>query len=119
MAWNLIIRELQVCWRPTGLRPTLTASSLLDLFSLSSFPYMGAQERFVIFGGQTSAARRLSASSARSLLPPDVGLLLHGRHLVLDFSARPFDTIEFSRMVGLADQIAGRLPPPPGDEESS
>jgi len=49
----------------------------------------------------------------RSLLPPDVGLLLHGRHLVLDFSDRPFDAIEFGRMLALADQLAARLPVPP------
>ena len=110
-SWNLLIRQLESNWRPTGLRPTHAAASVLDLFSLSSFPAMGSTERFVAFGSDSAAARALSKSMARSLLPADVGLLLHGRHLVLDFSTRPFDTIEFSRMLALADQLASRLPP--------
>jgi len=71
---------------------------------------MGAQERFVIFGTDSATARRLSASPIRALLPPDVGMLLHGSRLVLDFSNRPFDAVEFSRVIVLADQIANRLP---------
>jgi hypothetical protein len=47
------------------------------------------------FGQDPVAARRLAASSLRTLLPKDVGLLLSGKHLLLDFSTRPFDTIEF------------------------
>ena len=108
--WNVLIRQLESSWRPTGLRPTHAAASVLDLFSLSSFPAMGSTERFVAFGSDSAAARALSKSMARSLLPADVGLLLHGRNLVLDFSTRPFDTIEFSRMLALSDQLASRLP---------
>jgi hypothetical protein len=30
--------------------------------------------------------------------------------MVLDFSRRPFDTIEFDRMLGLADHLTAHLP---------
>ena len=46
------------------------------------------------------------------LLPADVGLLLYGPRLVLDFSGRPFDTIEFERMIVVAKQIVDHLPLP-------
>ena len=73
-------------------------------------PAPRAGERFTIFGSDSAAAAALSASSARALLPPDVGLLLHGNELVLDFSDRPFDSIEFERMLVIADQIVSHLP---------
>lgn len=111
VTWNLLIRSFGGEWPPTGLRPTNAAASALDLFSLSSFPTLAGTERFIAYGTDSSAARVLSKSMLRSLLPPDVGLLLHGGHLVLDFSGRPFDTIEFGRMLSLADQLANHVPP--------
>jgi hypothetical protein len=112
--WNVLTRDLETAWPPTGLRPANATASVLDLFSLSGFPTLGATDRFVAYGTDSSAARVVSKSMLRSLLPPDVGLLLHGRHLVLDFSDRPFDAIEFGRMLALADQLAARLPAPTG-----
>ena len=112
VVWNALVRQIEPQWRPTGLRPAHAAASLLDLFSLSSFPTLGATDRFVAYGTDSAAARAVSKSMLRSLLPADVGLLLHGRHLVLDFSTRPFDAIELSRMIALADQLAAHLPPP-------
>jgi hypothetical protein len=109
--WNVLIRRIETPWKPTGLRQALSTSSVLELFSLSSFPLLGPSDRFVMFGTDPTAAAALSASSARALLPPDVGLLLHGQHLVLDFSSRPFDAVELNRMRALAAQIAGHLPP--------
>ena len=108
--WNLLIRELPAEWPPTALRPANATASVIDLFSLSSFPTLGSTDRFVAYGTDSSAARALSRSMLRSLLPADVGLLLHGRQLVLDFSDRPFDVIEFGRMLALADQLVTRLP---------
>jgi hypothetical protein len=112
VVWNLLIRRMELPWHPTGLRPTGAHASALDLFSLSSFPLLGTTERFTIFGTDSAAARALSASMTRSLLPPDIGMYLHGNHLVLDFSDRPFDEIEFNRMLSLADQISQKLPAP-------
>ena len=109
--WNVLVRTLEsAAWTPTGLRPVITKASVLDLFSLSSFPGMGEVERFVIFGVDSAPARILSRSEARALLPPDVGLLLAGNQLVLDFSTRPFDAIELGRMAALAEQLVTRLP---------
>lgn len=112
ITWNILVRRIGSSWTATGLRPTAARRSLLDLFSLSSFPSMGANERFTIFSGDSAAARALAGSMSRSLLPPDIGLLLSGSHLVLDFSQRPFDEIEFSRMIALAEQLGEKLPSP-------
>jgi hypothetical protein len=110
MMWNVLIRQVEANWPPTALRPTAKDHSLLDLFSLASYPSMIASERFVIFGADSAAARALSKSSLPALLPPDVGLLLHGRNMVLDFSDRPFDTLEFDRMLALANSLVSHLP---------
>ena len=110
--WHALVRDIETTWQPTGLRPAPAATSLLDLFSLSSFPLMGETQRFVVYGTDSAPARRLSKSNLRGLLPPDIGLLLHGQRLVLDFSERPFDTIEFDRMIALADQLVLHLPSP-------
>ncbi len=108
--WHLLVRPIEIEWPPTALRPAGAASSFVDLYSLASFPLMGATQRFVVFGTDSAPARNLSKSSVRSLLPPDVGMLLNGRHLLLDFSNRPFDPIEFERMEALAASIATHLP---------
>ena len=108
--WHVLVRQISSGWPATGLRPANLPASLLDQFSLSSYPRMGETDRFVVFGTDSAAARALSKSHARALLPPDIGLLLHGRHLVLDFSTRPFDGIELGRMVALADQLVRHLP---------
>ncbi len=76
--WNLLIREIDIDWPPTGLRPVSATTSALDLFSLTSFPLLGASDRFVLYGTGSQAAAALSRSAARGLLPADIGLLLHG-----------------------------------------
>jgi hypothetical protein len=108
--WNILVRRLGATWHPTGLRPSSARSSILDLFSLSGFPLLGTTERFTVYGTDSIAARTLSGSMTRSLLPPDVGLLLRDEELVLDFSDRPFDQIELDRMLALANQVAEKLP---------
>jgi len=106
--WNVLIRKRATERAPvatTGLRPATQRQSLLDLFSLSSYPNLATNERFVVYGSESSAARKLGDSGAITLLPPDIGLLLHGEYLLLDFSERPFDPIEFGRMLAVADQL--------------
>lgn len=110
VVWNVLVRRIEASWHPTGLRPTSSNSSVLDLFSLSGFPLLGTTERFTLFGTDSTAARALSGSMTRSLLPPDVGLLLRENELVLDFSDRPFDQIELDRMLALAAQLVEKLP---------
>ena len=109
--WHVLVREVPaMAWAVTGLRPTHAKASLIDLFSMMSFPGMGETERFVVFGVDSTAAKHLSRSQARALLPPDIGLLLAGTHPVLDFSTRPFDPIELGRMNALAEQLVTHLP---------
>ncbi len=46
---------------------------------------MGTNQRFVVFGTDSTAAA--PSAIVHALLPQDVGLLLHGQHLLLDFRA--------------------------------
>jgi len=108
--WQLIVRQIGTDWKPTGLRPAEAGVSMLDLFSLTPFPGLGDPDRLLLCGTDSSAARAVAESFVVALLPPDVGLLLHGRQVALDFSTRPFDVIEFNRMLALMDQIAEHLP---------
>jgi len=113
--WNVLLRRLEARWSPTGLRPAgAEATSILDLFPVQPFPHLGGGHRFIPYGTESASARVLANSSVAALLPPDVGLLLHGHHLVLDFSTRPFDAIEFDRMRALVDQVIAHLPAPGG-----
>ncbi|MGD1277052.1 MAG: hypothetical protein ABR964_07505 [Tepidisphaeraceae bacterium] len=111
-AWHVLLCPLSGRWAPTGLRPAACTRSLIDLYSLSSFPSLASTKRFMIFGLAPPAAAALAQSSATALLPQDVGLLLHERYLLLDFTMRPFDEIEFSRMIDLAAQLVPRLASP-------
>ena len=108
--WHVLVRQVTSSWPATGLRPAHLKASLLDQFSLSSYPRMGETERFIVFGTDSNAARVLSKSQARALLPPDIGLLLHGSFIVLDFSTRPFDGVELGRLVAIAEQLEKHLP---------
>lgn len=107
---NLLVRRLPLAWPVTGLRPAHLQASLLDHFPLTSYPDLTGRERFTLFGAEEAAARALGRSSIDALLPADVGLLLHGTSLVLDFSARHFDPLELSRQIALADQLIANLP---------
>ena len=101
-------------WSRRGSPPAparLTRPPALDLFPLAAFPLLPGSERFVVYGTDPVAARRLANSHARGLLPPNVGLLLHGRHLLLDFSARPFDSIEFGRIARWPSSWSRTSPP--------
>jgi len=108
--WNVLSRSIEATWPPTALRPVNAERTFVDLFQLESFPVLGAGERFLVCGADKPAARILAKSSVRGLLPADVGLILHGNELLLDFTGRPFDEIEFGRMIAVVDQVAGKLP---------
>jgi hypothetical protein len=107
---RVFLRRLDADWPPTALRPVTHLSSLVDLLSLTSFPSLSSGGRFVIFGSAATAAKALAQSSTEALLPPDVGLILSHNFMMLDFSPRPFDTIEFGRMLALSDQLSQHLP---------
>jgi len=105
--WNLLVRKGKQAHNPAGLRPASAFASFLDLFSLNGFPSLLPPDRFVAFAGDSKDARRIAGSPARSLLPADIGLLIHGPYVTLDFSARPFDVIEFDRMIAIMAQVIG------------
>lgn len=111
--WHLLLRQIPYDWPATGLRPVAHASSVLDFLPLNTFPSLAPPQRFVVFGTQTAAAKLLAASQLRALTPWNVGLLVRGQWLILEFSTRPFDSIEAQRMTVLAQQLAASLPPPP------
>lgn len=108
--WNLLVREIESSWPTTALRPAEASESVVDLYRLEAFPTLGSAHRYLVFGADGAAARALSKSSSANLLPADIGLVLHGNHLMLDFTARPFDPIELGRMLALADQLIAHLP---------
>jgi hypothetical protein len=108
--WNVLVREIGAYWPATALRPAQHERSLVDLFGLPALPALMSGERYVVHGVDAPAARAVVGSMLMALLPQDLGLVLDGRRLVLDFSTRPFDGIELSRIVALAEQLAGHLP---------
>jgi hypothetical protein len=110
--WNVLVRRTTLEWPRTGLRPSGSRGSLLDLYPLTPFPNLIPAARYVVVGDDFSAAFALAGSAVRGLIPADVGLLLDGDTLVLDFSARPFDPLEMHRMTALAEQLVAHLPSP-------
>lgn len=109
--WNLLVRKSPVSRPPAGLRPVTTpqGGSLLDQFDLAQFPSLKVGNRFTVLAGSSTAARALSDSASRTLLPPDIGLYVSGDSIVLDFSTRPFDPIELDRMRALSEQLIQML----------
>lgn len=107
--WNVLVWPMSRSWEPAALRPAHALRSLVDFFNLSPFPTLMDGQRFVVCGSDRLAARTLARSPARTLLPADLGLLVLKDHLILDFSARPFDEIELTRMQGLIEQLAQHL----------
>lgn len=108
--WNVLVRELEGFWPTTALRPATHERSLVDLFNLPSFPALAASDRFTLHGIDAPTARAVAGSMMMALLPQDLGLVLIGRRLLLDFSTRPFDGIELSRIVSLIEQMVAHLP---------
>jgi hypothetical protein len=105
---HVLHRRLELPIAAGGLRPIDAKASFLDRFKLTAFPMITENDRFTAVGTDSAAARHV-ANVARRLLPPDLGLLVHGQALVIDFSSRPFDTIEFDRMILLSEQLASQF----------
>ena len=108
--WNLLVRRrVNRSANAAGLRPASAARSVLDLFGLSQYPTFAVGHRFTVLSVTPSSARALAESASRTLLPPDLGLLLIDDWIVLDFSIRPFDPIELHRMISIAEQLSQML----------
>ncbi len=109
LVWHAMIHEIESDWPATALRPGAVTRSLLDHFQLQSHAALST-ERFEIIGESRRAAQALADSSERAILPADIGLLLIDRLLLIDFSARPFDPIQFMRIMAMAQQLIAHLP---------
>jgi len=104
--WNVLIRKRPASGRVAGLRPGTQPVNLIDLLPLSRHPALALGDRFMVYAADTQVAHRLADSPAVALLPPDLALILLEEHIVLDFSNRPFDPIEFGRIGALTDQLS-------------
>jgi hypothetical protein len=112
--WHLLVRttDRSTSTDPAGLRPVVApvGRSMIDLLpSLTGYPSLLPPDRFAVHATDVKPARHLAASAARGLLPHDVGLLVHGPVVILDFTNRPFDGVEFDRMLVVAEQVAGHM----------
>jgi hypothetical protein len=96
-------------WPATGLRPAAHVVSLTDLFDLSSYPSISSGDQFMIFGADSAAAQALADSRVQSMLPPDIGLLLSDRQLLLDFSCRKFEIGQWQQALAIAEPLAEKL----------
>jgi hypothetical protein len=103
--WHVLVRTVEQYSTPIALRPAGAPHSIVDLMHLTLFPKLSSQARFAVYGLRATDARDLSNSAARALLPRDIGLIRNADAVILDFTSRPFDPVEFSRMVAIAEQI--------------
>jgi hypothetical protein len=103
--WHILVQTLDKYSTPIALRPVNAEASLIDLMKLQLFPKLSSSVRFAVFGLRAIETRELANGPARALIPPDIGLIRNADQLILDFTARPFDTVEFSRMLAVADQL--------------
>jgi len=108
--FHALICPVEADWPAVALRPSSAAAVLSDLLHLPSQAARFGTQRFVVCSDHRATARVLADSRVRGLLPADIGLLLLGRYLVLDFTHRPFDGIEFNRMIAIAEQVIAHLP---------
>jgi hypothetical protein len=103
--WHLLVQTVDAYSTPIALRPVGATSSIVDLMNLTLFPKLSGAVRFAVYGLRAIDARKLVTSHALALLPPDIGLIRNADQLILDFTARPFDTVEFSRALAIAEQL--------------
>jgi len=106
MRWNILIREMKWNWPTVVLRPAEQPNSIFDLLQLTHLPTTIGQDRFTVLGQGSRGLRRLERVPLVGIIPADIGLMLAGPYLVIEFTSRPFDRIELGRMLALADQLA-------------
>jgi hypothetical protein len=118
--WQVVVRELPgamateepaPAWPATGLRPADRSVPWMEQMTQRSFPTLLPPERFVVVGTERAAAEALAGSSVKALLPADVAMLVTGHWLILEFSPRPFDGVEFTRLLAVMQQVVEALPP--------
>ncbi len=107
--WHVLVRHVDGYSTPIALRPATAAVSLVDLMQLQLFPKLSSETRFNVYGLRAIDARQLATGPSRALLPPDIGLIRNADAIILDFTTRPFDPVELSRVCDVAKQIAEQL----------
>ena len=81
--------------------------SFLDLFTLPDHPKLLTPDRFTVHGVDAEV-QRASWCSLRPAWIASAGhrvCLLHGPFVTIDFSNRPFDTVEFDRMLAVLENL--------------
>jgi hypothetical protein len=106
-SFNLLILRRPAQSPTVGLKPTEAIQSICEAFGLPLAPRQVPGVRFTVMGEDWLATRDLADGMARGLLPGDLSLLRTSHHMVIDFSSRPFDEVELTRMRTLATQMAG------------
>ena len=106
--WNALVRTVDDYSSPIALRPVGAEASLVDLMHLTLFPKLSSQSRFAVYGLRATDAKELAGSAARALLPRDIGLIRNADAVILDFTSRPWDPVEFSRMTAIVEQIVDK-----------
>lgn len=109
--FHVLIWPVESDWPAVALRPVLATLALSDMLPLPSQAAKFGSHRFVIHTDHRSTGAHLATSRIGGLMPADIGLILIGRHMLVDFSCRPFDGIEFNRMISVAKQVVAHLPP--------
>ncbi len=107
--WHVLVRDIDYYSTPIALRPVNANASLVDLMNLQLFPKMSSEVRFAVYGIRATDAKELAAGPARALLPPDIGLIRNADQIILDFTSRPFDPVEFNRMISVVNQVEAVL----------
>lgn len=107
--WHVLVRHVEGYSTPIALRPANARMSLVDLMKLQIFPKLSSETRFNVYGLRAIDARQLATGPSRALLPPDIGLIRNADAIILDFTTRPFDPVELSRVCAVAEQITQQL----------
>ena len=107
--WHALIRTVDQYSTPIALRPVHVPANLVDLMHLQLFPKLSSEARFSVYGLRAIDARQLATGPSKGLLPADIGLIRNADAIILDFTTRPFDPVEFSRMCAIAEQVAAAL----------
>lgn len=104
LKWNCLIRHLESSAPVSGVRSVEATSTLLDLIDLPILPGQAQQHRVVAMGHDIASARALMDRVA-PLIPADLSLIRFDRHVLIDFSGRPFDPVELTRITQLTEQL--------------
>jgi len=103
--WHLLVRATHDAHPAAALISATARQNAAELFQLSAYPAVLSNDRFTVWANESRAARMMADAPTRGLLPADISYLTVGNLIILDFTPRPFDPIEFDRMITVMEQI--------------